>query len=222
MGLIYCITFKNGKRYIGQTTRTIEKRMKEHLTQKGCIALHAAIEKYGEDNYTIEILIIVNDELLDDYEKTFIKLFNTLVPNGYNIRDGGSNGKHCEESRERMRQAKIGPKNHNYGKPRTEETRAKISEKKKGENHHFYNKELSIEHKQKLSEVHKKYDSSLPIYIGFIKERPKYYQGAGYVVIHPKIKKRHFTSNKFSIEEKLELAKNYLNSSLKELEENKK
>ncbi len=210
MGIIYCLTFPNNKKYIGQTIRTLEKRLTEHKKCTDCIAVYSAIKKYGIENTKIEVLMIVNDKYLDDYEIKCIALYNTLVPNGYNIRTGGSNGKHCDESRERMRLSKIGSKNPNYGKPRTEDTKKKISNMKKGENHHFYNKQFSENHKIKLSQSHKRYDINLPMYIAYIKERPEYYCSAGYVVIYPKIKKKYFTSKKYTMEEKLFQATKYL------------
>lgn len=100
MGIIYCLTFPNNKKYIGQTRRTLEIRLKEHNTKTYCSALVNAITKYK--TYESEILLEINNELLDLYEIKFIKAFDTLVPNGYNIRDSGSNGKFCEETRVKM------------------------------------------------------------------------------------------------------------------------
>jgi group I intron endonuclease len=210
MGIIYCITFPNNKKYIGQTIRTLEKRLDEHQKNKECIAVYSAIQKYGFQNIKTEILLIINDVYLDYYEKKFIKSYNTICPNGYNIRTGGSNGKHCEESRERMRLSKLGSKNPNYGKPRTCETKNKISNKKRGEKHHFYGKQLKNEHKIKLSQSFKKYDKNLPMYISYVKERPECYCSAGYIVLYPNTKKKYFTSKKLTMEEKLLQATKYL------------
>lgn len=149
---------------------------------------------------------------MDQLEITYIKELNTLVPNGYNIRTGGSNGQHCEESRERMRQAKLGQKNHNFGKPRSDETKAKISEARSGEKHHYYGKELSEEHKLNLSKGHKG-DNGLPMYLVKIKPRPSHYCAGGYAVAnHPTLKNKQFTSGKKTDGEKLQEAYDYLNS----------
>ena len=50
-GFIYCISFPNGKKYIGQTTKLVEERIKEHIIVSKTDAqylLSKAIRKYGE------------------------------------------------------------------------------------------------------------------------------------------------------------------------------
>ncbi len=212
MGYIYCITSPSGKKYIGQTTRDYMKRFNEHCKIYGnCILLENAIAKYGKDAMKIEVLEEANDDQLDSLEIEYIEIFNTLEPNGYNVRTGGNISKHSAESRERMRQSKLGNKNHNYGKPRSDETKSAISIAKSGEKHHFYGQSFTEEHKLRLSASHKKYDTSLPMYIAYVKERPKYYQASGYVVInHPTLKTKYFTSKLYSEEEKLNMALEYL------------
>jgi len=212
MGIIYLIKNKtDNKCYVGQTTRTLKKRWSEHCKQNGCIVLHNAILKYTPENFTIEQLFEGTNDELDEKEKEYIQQYNSLCPNGYNITSGGNSKKvHCAESRERMRQSKLGVKNFNYNKPRTDDTKAKISEAKKGANHHFYGKELTIDHKLKLSLSHKKDD--LPMYLVHLDPRPKVYQAEGYAVLnHPKGKKKYFTSKLLTLEKKLKLASDYLN-----------
>jgi group I intron endonuclease len=212
MGIIYKITNKiNNKAYIGQTTRTIDKRWNEHCKENSCLILSSAIKKYSPENFEISIIEEVDNDQLDALETKHIKEFDTLFPNGYNIQTGGNKGKqHCEASREKMRQAKLGDKNHNFGKPRTDETKEKISLAKQGEKHHFFGKELSYEHKLNLSKAHK--TSDLPMYLVYLKARPEVYQYEGYAVTnHPKGKNKHFTSKTLTLEEKYKLGINYLN-----------
>jgi len=214
MGFIYCITSPSGKQYIGQTRRNCDKRFNEHCkSPKSCILLENAINKYGKDNMKFEILLEINNEFLDKYESMYIDLLSTLEPNGYNIRSGGNNGIHSDESKQRMREAKLGERNHNYGQPRSDSTKLAISNAKSGEKHHFYGKTLSIEHKLELSKVHKKSHTELPMYVVYVKERPQNYQASGYAVInHPILKNKYFTSNKLSDDEKKKLALDYLNN----------
>lgn len=216
MGIIYCLTSPSGKKYIGQTKRSFNKRLKEHTKCLGnCIILENAIKKYGIDSFVCEVLLEINDELLDENEAKFINLLNTIEPNGYNVRSGGKVATHSEISKERMRQSKLGDKNHNYAKPRSELAKHNISVSKSGVNHHFYGKELSEAHKQTLSKSFKKYDKDLPMYICYLVERPEVYQSAGYVVKnHPYLKTKYFTSKKYTLEEKLNQAKEYLNSAM--------
>lgn len=93
---IYKITNDiNGKIYIGQSIN-IEKRIKEHFWKAECqkdvsynSILHLAIRKYGKENFSWEILEECSVENIDEKEKYYIKKFNSISPNGYNILEGG-------------------------------------------------------------------------------------------------------------------------------------
>lgn len=224
-GHVYLIeNLINGKCYIGQAKcytirgykhgymRRWEQHQKAAIREDGgCWLLEAAIRKYGAENFGIMLLCKCDLDELDIYEKFYIKTLETLSPNGYNIRTGGKNGEHCDESRERMRHKKLGPLNHNYGKPRSEETKKKISEAKKGPKHHFYGKTLSKKHKLNLSKSHKKNDPDLPMYMIYIKARPEHYSSSGYAILnHPSGIKKYFTSKKLTDDEKYDLAFNFL------------
>ena len=104
MASIYIIKSKtSGKCYIGQTNSTAEKRWKKHLVElrrrEGCRALYSAIKKYGEKDFligSIEVGDFTRDKL-NELEKKYIKKFNSLSPNGYNLMTGGG---YCEMSEE--------------------------------------------------------------------------------------------------------------------------
>lgn len=101
-GIIYKVTNTvNQKCYIGQTTKPLALRWPLHTYKTSyCRYLSYAIKKYGKANFTIEELVTCSDrEALDYMEIFFIKYFNSMVPNGYNLRDGGSHGKMSEESK---------------------------------------------------------------------------------------------------------------------------
>lgn len=200
--------------YIGQTRRSVCTRVEEHFKCAGtCVLLENAIKKYGRESMIVETLIEVNDDMLDYYEIRFIDAYNTQDPFGYNIRSGGSVGKHSAESCKRMSDAKLGSKNHNYGKPRLDSTKLAISLSKSGSNHHFYGKTLTETHKKHLSESHKKSKPELPMYLVYVKERPDVYQSSGYAIVnHPILKSKYFTSKKLTEDEKLEQALVYLSS----------
>lgn len=89
--LVYLITnLINGKRYIGQTSRSLEWRWHIHQTRKGCLALRNAIDKYGASNFSVETLLDVpTKELAGEFEIEYISRYNTKSPNGYNLTDGG-------------------------------------------------------------------------------------------------------------------------------------
>lgn len=136
--IIYCITNKiNGKRYIGQTVRTLEERFGEHARNKNSY-LGSTIRKYGRENFTAEIIdssLLIDD--LNEKEIYWTQKLNTKIPHGYNLVDGGDNTmgyNHTLEARMKMSMTKKelgnmeGVKNHFYGKRHTEETRKKMSD----------------------------------------------------------------------------------------------
>lgn len=150
-------TAPNGKSYIGQTMN-LTKRNRGHRQKTGCRAFYAAIKKYGWDAFEHKILAqgLTLDEA-NDVEVQMIDTHNTLAPNGYNLRTGGKNGLHSEESKRRQAEAKRGKKHRpesllkisaaslsqspetrekqrlsRVGKKQSDETKAKISAAKKG------------------------------------------------------------------------------------------
>ena len=221
-GIIYCLTSPSEKKYIGQTKYSLERRFTQHCRLKGeCRLLENSINKYGPENFKKEILYTCELDEIDEKEKYFISLHNSMHPNGYNIRSGGkSQSYHCEESKELMRQQKLGEKNPNFGKPRDDETKKKISEAKKGEKHHFYNKKFTDEHKLKCAQAHRKNeeDLTLPMYLIKVKERPSNYTSEGFAIVnHPRIKNKYFTSKKLTMDEKYRLSIDYLNNEMEKL-----
>ncbi|MDD5901719.1 MAG: GIY-YIG nuclease family protein [Lachnospiraceae bacterium] len=90
---IYCITnLINGKQYVGQSKNPTE-RFKEHLRTNDNLPIHKAISKYGKENFKLNILEYKTIEY-NEREKYWIKQLNTLVPNGYNVTEGGEGYPH--------------------------------------------------------------------------------------------------------------------------------
>lgn len=88
---IYKITnLINNKTYIGQSVhpnkRWIEHNQKAN-NQSDNYPIHLAIHKYGKENFSFKILEWTED--YDNREKELINYYNSLVPNGYNIIEGG-------------------------------------------------------------------------------------------------------------------------------------
>jgi group I intron endonuclease len=96
IGVIYKITNKiTNKIYIGQTTRNINKRFEEHTTNnKYASYLTTSINKYGKDNFTIDIICYCfSKEELNKQEIFFIFKYKTYdKTKGYNISLGGQGG----------------------------------------------------------------------------------------------------------------------------------
>ena len=91
-GYIYKYTSPSGKSYIGQTICSLKDRAgHDGKRYKGSHEFYKAIKKYGFKSFEVEILAEVLQEQLDQMEIKYIQLFNTLIPNGYNISAGGQN-----------------------------------------------------------------------------------------------------------------------------------
>lgn len=95
MGAIYSINNKvNDKRYIGQTIRPIGVRWSEHLRdihnlQRNDNKLYRAMNKYGVQNFYIEVLEDnISNSLLKEKEKYYINFFDSYYE-GYNSTFGG-------------------------------------------------------------------------------------------------------------------------------------
>jgi len=141
------------KSYIGQTIHPIEVRFQQHQRKSSnCVAIYNAIQKYGWENIE-KNWYEVPDEDLNKHEELMIEVLGTLSPGGYNLKEGGSNGKLSEETRQKISEAQRGEKGNMYGKTRSDDTKQKISEASRGEKHHMYGKTHSEEVKQKMSEA---------------------------------------------------------------------
>lgn len=142
-GFIYFLRSPSGKGYVGQTTTSIRRRVGFHTKKGKCRALYGAIEKYGIDNFFVGEVGCYPIHELDAAEIRFIKEFETLAPNGYNLTTGGQ-GKHsCSlESKHRMSVAQL-------GKHPSVETRQRMSTAFK------LRPPFSAEHRSKLSKANK-------------------------------------------------------------------
>lgn len=275
---IYLITCKTAKKkYIGQTVSFSKKkdgtfvkkgtygRWKTHVYSRNnktsrCRLLADAIAEYGENDFIVETLLIINQNKINFYEKLFIKTYNTIHPNGYNLLSGGSSGgRHNDETKKLIGES-------NTGKVRTEEYKKEMSKTKmiyKGLPEYIYvlndskrntngyrvmkhpilpekkfsSKLLTMEQKlqqaidyvngiQSSIEIPKnkhdeqwkknvqeawkrKKEANLPQYIYETNDTVK--NSHGYIVKnHPILNKKQFVSQKLSMEEKLQLAMNYL------------
>lgn len=157
MGYIYLITNKvNKKQYIGQTKcEDIETRWRYHKKMSNVsIGRHllAAYQKYGIENFKFQIVCITFDEACNALEEYYIQKFNTLAPNGYNLKLGGRASRHHEETKKLMSES--------IKKIMTEERRNKMIEQSK--NYHANNKVVCTDKQKKLiSERQKAYWANL-------------------------------------------------------------
>lgn len=132
MGIIYLITSPSGKYYVGQTRQSLEKRWKQHIDaskreyKNNCKVLNKALRKYGDKHFKIEILEECIDEELDTKECFYIEKYNSLVPNGMNIKNGGLTGTHNDDTKKKISDSL-------KGREVSLETRLKLSNNKNNE-----------------------------------------------------------------------------------------
>lgn len=89
-GFVYRYISPSGKSYIGQTSRTLRERAGcDGRYYTNCSIFFQAIKKYGFNNFQVEILEEVKLDNIDEKEGEYIKKFNSLQPNGYNVQKGG-------------------------------------------------------------------------------------------------------------------------------------
>lgn len=143
----------NNKQYVGQTVNSISTRWSQHvhaaIKANKTSVLFSAIKKYGSENFTIKTLSNCNSiEEMNHREQYYIKILNTLSPNGYNLDSGGKNKIMHQSTKYKLSKALIGQKR----RPFSEDHKRKISEANKGQNLGI---PLSEETKRKISEANK-------------------------------------------------------------------
>lgn len=126
----------NGKVYIGQTTRSVEKRWKEHIWDaygaRYSSNLHRAIKKYSSDGFCVETVEECDSIILDERERYWIAYYQSNNKNkGYNLTDGGDAGSHRCPDRDTTRMKKSiaqrGSSNSFFGRHHSADHRANIS-----------------------------------------------------------------------------------------------
>ena len=101
-GAIYCFTnLVNGKKYIGQTRKGVQRRAREHKYAAETLGdssydqiFHRAIRKYGWENFILTTIVdnIKTQNDLDYLEDYYINYYQSLTTqHGYNARTGGRN-----------------------------------------------------------------------------------------------------------------------------------
>jgi len=156
---IYKIINPKGRVYIGQS-RWVERREELYrIAQcKSQRHLYSSIIKYGWEAHTFEVIHQlpedINQEVLNEYERFYWQQYKDCNMKMLNLKEPGSNGKHSEETKQRIREAK---------KNVSEQTRQKMREAKVGKapwnkglkgvsEGPRKGKTISEEHKKKISE----------------------------------------------------------------------
>lgn len=156
--VVYKLTFPSGKVYIGQTVQKFKERLYKHCRYLDINNKKSnAVRKYKK--FKAEVIYEgCSSNQLDDFERIFIELYNS-VEKGYNLDYGGITNKiRSKETREKisintklaMQSEDVRAKMRNslLGRKLSEEHKKKLSDINKG-------KTLSEEHKKKIGESHR-------------------------------------------------------------------
>lgn len=165
-GVVYKCTNKiNGKCYIGQTTKSLDHRIKRHfkVSKFTKYHFHKALNKYGQDSFKWEVIgRCFSREELNKMEIYYIEYFDTYKY-GYNSTKGGEGNisKCSDKTKEKISNTLKEWNKYNEnplkGKKHTEESRRNMSLAQKGKhvgkNNHFYGKTHTLESRKKISDA---------------------------------------------------------------------
>ena len=166
MYTVYQHIFPNGKRYIGVTRTSVNRRWGYKGYNYKTQIVGRAIEKYGWDNIRHEIFAVCNTkEEAERVERWLVKYYDATNPeHGYNVLPGGDVA--VNDATPEMRH-KLG--NGSRGRQHTEEEKRKISEGCKRafsrpESNGCFGKRASEETKAKMRLAHKDNATSVNCY----------------------------------------------------------
>lgn len=238
MGFIYLIISPSGRFYVGQTTKTVERRWKKHVTKAfsndgkpECRLLNNSIRKYGPTNFRKEILCECPNDELNDTERIYIIFLNShYTQGGYNISWGGSHiiDAHREDTKDKL--SDIKRKYRSYNLPRgVVEVHDTGNENEgfkvifNGKTYGFLSMHITMDRKYELAtecynslmefglyerkNLRKKGEDDLDIPEGITRRGPN-----GFSVNKTGIPRKSFTKSKYSREQNLEFAIQFINS----------
>ena len=165
VGYIYLITdTTNNMKYTGKHHYNKEGELDPNYHGSGVI-IKNIYKKRPETLKEEYIKTCYSEEEMCSDEQYYIKFYNTLWPNGYNLTEGGEGEIPCEETRRKLSESRSGEKNPMFGKHHSDETKQKIGkvhkekhiseETKKKLSSALKGRIMSDEHKQKIREASK-------------------------------------------------------------------
>lgn len=106
--IYYAHNLVSRKGYVGQTTKNLKERKSEHFsaiqTSRDNFYFHNALRKYKEIDWEWKVLGYADCQFgLDTLEKSWIWMKDSMAPDGYNTKEGGSRGKHGVRTRVRTK-----------------------------------------------------------------------------------------------------------------------
>jgi hypothetical protein len=146
-GQIYIITCKNtSTQYVGQVVSHRKNKNKyrwygylgrfnghisealKNTKKSVCTYLNSAIRCYSPESFTVKLLECCPLENLDERERHYIKQYNTLAPNGYNLTTGGKTVNWKNEYAEKIKKNPVIKRGRDFGFKHTEETKQKMKD----------------------------------------------------------------------------------------------
>lgn len=109
--VVYLVTnLINNKKYIGYTTKTLKERMQGHFHKAKCnkdkhyfYLFAQALRKYSKESFKWEEICSCSTlEECQEKEIFYIKEYNTVSPNGYNLTHGGNGGIQSDETKDKI------------------------------------------------------------------------------------------------------------------------
>lgn len=146
---IYRYTSPSGKCYIGATCQSLPRRARNGEDYKECRLFYAAIQKYGWENFSVDVLdVSTNQEEAFRLEQFYISKYHSNDSRfGYNLASGGRKGCKQHETTIKLNSDKHKGKRH----PLSDETKRKISASRLGKPGPVFSKEQ----RQKMSDQRK-------------------------------------------------------------------
>lgn len=155
-GIYKCTCLSNCRSYIGQTC-SLFRRKNDHIRElrnnrHSNRHLQNAWNKYGEENFTWEVLEYCSTDLLNEREMYWIEYYNSFKT-GFNLTTGGSLGCiYSEESNQKRREKMLGENNPMYGK--TGALNPAYGQDHSGEKNGMYGKHHTEEANEKNRQAH--------------------------------------------------------------------
>lgn len=148
---IYCIeNIENGMMYIGKGKNLNSRMFSHHI---GCKYIENSINKHGNNEFIRYVIEYCEPEDMIYWEQYYIREWNTKVPNGYNLTDGGDGSLGrilSDETKEKIRISNLGDKTSRYGKTASNETKEKLRTANSGIRNPRYGKIVSKETRERL------------------------------------------------------------------------
>ena len=155
---VYVHIFPNGKKYVGITKQTLDRRWQNGNGYKGQF-VYNAIKKYGWHN--VEHKVLYTNLTKEEAEELEIKIIKEWKTNkkefGYNIESGGNLNKEIsKETREKLRIANSGNEPWIKGKHHTEKSKELNRQKHIGKEAWNKGKSFDMKSRKKMSKSKKK------------------------------------------------------------------